>query len=277
MRVLVSSAKGVNGDGFGAVLAFDFDGKKLGAFCEDNRIMDPRGLCVDPRGDLLYVNSGSNRILALDWMGKVVWDTGPIEALDPGGGVFAPDGRYCVGSRRLRTILAVPAGLDGPGHPLLAPGIVPFPRGFGFASDGRIFLASGISPSGAGEETIKVFEATGELVVPRLVDDGQLSPLDLTIAPNGNIVVSSEWPFGAKDAISTIREYEGESGRLVRVFNPDAGARFRNPRGLRFGPDGNLYCVARDEVVCFDYETGTYAGRIISLTGLFGQAVEFFG
>jgi hypothetical protein len=27
---------------------------------------------------------------------------------------------------------------------------------------------------------------------PRFVDDAELSPLDLTVAPNGNIVVSSE-------------------------------------------------------------------------------------
>jgi hypothetical protein len=31
---------------------------------------------------------------------------------------------------------------------------------------------------------------------------------------------------------------------------------FRNPRGRRFGPDGNLYCVAREAVVSFDFVTG---------------------
>ncbi len=66
MSVLVSSTKGANGDGYGAVLAFDLAGNLLGTFCEDNRITDPRGLCVDPTGDLLYVNSGNDRILALD-------------------------------------------------------------------------------------------------------------------------------------------------------------------------------------------------------------------
>lgn len=92
--------------------------------------------------------------------------------------------------------MAVPASLDGPAEPLLAPGVVAFPRVFAF--DGRIFLASGMGPSGAGEETIKVFGTDGRLVVPALVDDPQLSPLDLTIVPNSNITVSSEWPFGTK-------------------------------------------------------------------------------
>lgn len=98
-RVLVSSAKGANGDGYGAVLAFDLAGNLLGTFCEDNRITDPRGLCVDPTGDLLYVNSGNDRILALDRKGQIRRETSPIEGLDPGGGVFGPDGRYYVGSR----------------------------------------------------------------------------------------------------------------------------------------------------------------------------------
>src|SRR5579863_8970240 len=197
MRLLVSSAKGANGNGYGAILAFDLAGRALGTFCLDSRITDPRGLCVDPRRELLYVNSGNDRILALDQDGEIVRDTGPIDGLDLGGGVFGPHGHYYVDSRRLRTVMAVSAGLDGPVSPHLPLEVVPFPRGFAFAPDGRIFLASGMGPTGIGEETIKVFDADGELVVPRLVDDPQLSPLDLTIAPNGNLVVSCEWPFGA--------------------------------------------------------------------------------
>jgi DNA-binding beta-propeller fold protein YncE len=216
-------------------------------------------------------------VLALDQKGRVLKDTGPINALDPGGGVFGPDGRYYVGSRRLRTIMAVPPSLDGPAIPCLPPEVVPFPRGFAFAPDGRIFLASGMSPTGIGENTIKVFDADGHLLVPLLVEDPQLSPLDLAMAPNGNIVVSCEWPFGGRDAISSVREYDSTSGRLVRSFRPDGSTLFRNPRGLRFSPDGDLYCVARDEVVSFDFETGDFSGVIVNCPGLFGQALEFFG
>jgi hypothetical protein len=276
MRVVVSSASGPNGNGYGTILAFDLAGNPLGTFGEDRRIVDPRGLCVTPRGDLLHANSGDHRIVALDRWGHVVRDTGPIDALDLGGGVFGPDGRYYVGSRRLRTIMAVPAGLDGPVNPFMSPGVVPFPRGFAFAPDGRIFLASGMGPTGVGEETIKVFDAGGGILVPRLVDDPQLSPLDLTIAPNGNIVVSCEWPFGTKDATSSVREYDSASGRLIRIFKADGSLRFQNPRGLRFGPHRHLYCVARDEVVSFDFDTGASLGATVRFSGLFGQALEFF-
>lgn len=276
MRILLSSASGANGAGDGTVLAFDFEGKALGPFCDDVRITDPRGLCVDPKGELLYVNSGNDRILAVDGAGRIVADSGPVDGLDPGGGVFGPDALYNVGSRGLRTILAMPPRLDGPARPILAPKVVPFPRGFAFSADGRVFLASGTSPSGAGEQTIKVFGPEGELLVPALVDDPQLSPLDMTIAPNGHVVVSSEWPFGARDAVSSVREYDSESGRLVRVLLPEMSVPFANPRGLRFGPEGHLHCVGRDGVVSFDYETGACLGQTIGVPGVFGQALEFF-
>ena len=114
MRLLVSSAKGTNGNGYGAILSFDLPGPAFGNFSDDHRIVDPRGLCVSPSRDVLHANSGDDRIVALDRMGEIVRATGRIDALHPGGGVFGPDGRYYVGSRRLGTVMALPAMLDGP-------------------------------------------------------------------------------------------------------------------------------------------------------------------
>jgi hypothetical protein len=171
---------------------------------------------------VLFLNSGTNRVLALDPNGRVFRDTGPIEGLNPGGGNFGPDGRYYVGLRSARTIMAFSAGLDTPGEYVLPAGIVPFPRGFAFGRDRRLFLASGIGPNGEGDDTIVVFAANRAIQPFRLVTDPELSPLDLAIAPNGNIVVSSEHPFGSSDAVTTIREYDAFGGHLVRVFlQPD--------------------------------------------------------
>jgi hypothetical protein len=63
---------------------------------------------------------------------------------------------------------------------------------------GRFFLASGIGPNGEGDDTIIAIAPGGGLLSPRLVRDPELSPLDLVIAPNGNILVSSERPFEAE-------------------------------------------------------------------------------
>jgi hypothetical protein len=55
----------------------------------------------------------------------------------------------------------------------------------------------------------------------RLVGDPELSPPDLALAPNGNIVVSSERPFGAVDAVTsvlnTIRGTDTLSGFSLQV------------------------------------------------------------
>lgn len=98
--------------------------------------------------------------------------------------------------------------------------------------------------------------------------DPELSPLDLAIAPNGNIVVSSEHPFGAVEAVTSVREYAVTDGHLVRVFSPNGKAEFRKPRGLRFGPGGLLYCVARDEVVGFDFGSGECLGAICAIAAV---------
>ena len=274
MPLLVTSASGANGDGYGALLGFDHDGKPIGPFSADKRIVDPRGLAPEAAAGLLFLNC-AERVLALDPMGKVVRDTGVIAGLNPGGGTFGPDGRYYVGLRDARTILALPPTLMSAGEPVLPNGIVPFPRGFGFNTEGKLFLSSGIGPDGKGDNRIFAFSGDGARPV-RLVEDPELSPLDLVVAPNGHVVVSSEHPFGASDAVTTVREYDPESGRLVRVFSASGLAEFRRPRGLRFGADGHLYCAAQDEVVAFDFTGGRCLGALLRLPRLFGQALAFF-
>jgi DNA-binding beta-propeller fold protein YncE len=275
MVLLVTSASGANGAGYGKLLAFDENGKLLGSFSDDARIVDPRGLGTD--GAMLYINSGSNRVLALDGNGRVVRESGVIGGLNPGGGNFGPDGRYYVGLRTARTIMAFAPTLDEPGELVLPSSVVPFPRGFAFGQDGTLFLASGIGPGSEGDNTILAFSSERKIKPSWRVEDPELSPLDLTITPNGNVLVTSQHPFGAPDAVTTIREYDRTDGRLVRVLAPDRGIGFRKPRGLRFGPDDRLYCVAQDEVVVFDFVNGKYLGAIIRLLGLNGQAVIFFG
>jgi DNA-binding beta-propeller fold protein YncE len=275
MQLVVSSAGGANGNGYDTLLAFDLGGRQLGVFGNDPRIGDPRGLSVEPLERLLFVNSGRDRVLALDFAARVVRDTGPIAGLNPGGGLLGPDGRYYVGSRSSRTILAFAKDLVTPATSILPSGVVPFPRGFTFSSDGRVLLASGIGPRGEGDNSIALFDWKGTLVRSPLIDDPELSPLDLLRSTDGTILVSSEYPFGAPDAATTIREYDLLRGNLIRVFSPDQGISFRKPRGLRFGPDGNLYCVSEETVVAFDFQSGKCLGALLNHPRLNGQALEF--
>lgn len=275
MPLVVTSAAGANGDGYGALLTFGTDGTPLGTFSRDERINDPRGLAFDQTEALLFVNSGTDRVLAFDTRGRVVRDTGPITGLNPGGGNFAPDGRLLVGMRTARSIMAFATSLDRAGERILPPNVVPFPRGFAFDAEGRLFLASGVAPDGAGDDTICAFDREMKPIPTWRVDDPELSPLDLAIAPNGNVVVSSERPFGAPDAVTSVREYGAGNGRLLRVLSTAGKAEFRKPRGLRFGPGGRLYCVAQDEIVAFDFEAGECLGTVVRLPRLNGQALIF--
>jgi hypothetical protein len=172
--------------------------------------------------------------------------------------------------------MAFPADLGTAGEQVLPLGVVPFPRGFAFGLDGRLFLASGIGPDGEGDDAIVAFAANGGTEPLRLVADPGLSPLDLSITPSGNIVVSSERPFGAAEVVTSVREYDPADGHLVRVLSAEGAAKFRKPRGLRFGPEGILYCVAQDEVVAFDFASGRCMGATVRLPRLFGQALIFF-
>jgi hypothetical protein len=86
---------------------------------------------------------------------------------------------------------------------------------------------------GEGDNSIIAFAPNNDMQRKRLVSDPELSPLDLAIAPNGNIVVSSEHPFGVSNAVTTVREYDAADGHLVRIFRPKGFAEFRRPRGLR--------------------------------------------
>jgi hypothetical protein len=74
MPLLVAS--GANGDGFGALLRFELDGSFRGPFIYDNRVADPRGLTVDGKENLLFLNSGADRVLAISSDRRVVRDTG---------------------------------------------------------------------------------------------------------------------------------------------------------------------------------------------------------
>jgi hypothetical protein len=63
--------------------------------------------------------------------------------------------------------------------------------------------------------------------------------------------------------MTSIRQYDPADGHLVRVLSARRSAEFRKPRGLRFGPEGILYCAVQDEVVAFDFASGECLGAVV--------------
>lgn len=119
--LLVTSSSPANGDGFGALLAFESDGRLRGTFIDDQRIGDPRGPAVDPKEKLLFLDSDVDRILAISPQGRIIRDTERIGGLNPGGGTFGRDGRYYVGLRTAHTIIALSTSLDANAQQVFSP------------------------------------------------------------------------------------------------------------------------------------------------------------
>jgi hypothetical protein len=59
MPLLVTSASGASGNGFGALLAFELDGSLRGNFIDDDRTADPLGFAVDSKENLLFLTRHS--------------------------------------------------------------------------------------------------------------------------------------------------------------------------------------------------------------------------
>jgi len=205
--ILVTSAGSANGGGHGALLSFDSSGGLIGAFSSDPRIVDPRGLSLDPASALIYLNSGDDRVLALDRGGEVVRESGRIPGIGPGGahlGRTAATTSACAAGGRswpcrrlwtgLRSLFCQPAR-PGP------TGVRPCPRRPAVPRVGRRSLRKRRQHDGRLRSRRQAPHASPGRR-PRA------KPLDVTLAHNGHIVVARECPFGASDAVTSVREYD---------------------------------------------------------------------
>jgi len=281
-NILVSSAGAARGAVRNGVFRFDAaTGRFEGSFGRGAEINDPRGICLSLGGAYVAVNNSDGRILSFDAKSGSFINALPlVEALNPGGGKFGWDGRYYVGSRAQRSIIALDlSGKRGPST-FVPRSFVTFPRGLAISPTAGLYLASGADPvTRKGQNTILRFDSTGNLDESFRVRDDELSPLDLEVGPNGNVLASSEFPFGDPRAIATVREYDKASGHLLRVF--DAGANAygeritRMPRGITFGPDGGLYSAGADNVVRYNFATGRFDRVILESHDILIQSIIF--
>jgi DNA-binding beta-propeller fold protein YncE len=281
-HILVSSAASATGAVRDGVFRFDaVTGRFLGPFGHGVEISDPRGVRLSPDGTYVVVNNGDNRILTLDAKtGSFIGAWPLVEDLDPGGGKFGWDGRYYVGSRAQKSLIAFdPSGHRGPST-FLPGGFVAFPRGLAISRAGPLYWASGTNPvTGEGLNTILRFDHAGHLDESFKVADAELSPLDMEMGPNDNVLSASEFPFNHPGAVTTVREYDTQSGHLLRVFDAGKdrhGRRItRMPRGITVGPDGGLYASGADNVVRYDLATGRFDRVILESADIRIQSIIF--
>jgi hypothetical protein len=207
----------------------------------------------------------------------------------PDGLVFGPDGNlYVCSSKDLGSILRY----DGiTGEPLPSRGnsgatFVPSGSGgltFGgpteggawliFGPDGNLYVPSGsIGGPPAASKVLRFNGTTGEFIdafVPA-GSGGLQGPSGLVFGPDGNLYVNA-----SQSAPGSVLRYDGSTGDFLDVFvpagsNPFGESGSGHPRGLVFGPDGNLY-ISDDSpggrhpsVLRYDGKTGALMDAFVS-------------
>lgn len=260
---------------------------------------DPRQFAETgfPDDGALVVVGGENRIAQYDLEGRfvrnivdfgfVVPETGL--QLNAGGLVVGPGGNLFNGARppNNNVVEFDPNSGAFEGIALSSDDLSgsEFIRGFVFSDGGStLFVANGAAPvqaGGSGDGNLLIVDvATGTVTLT--IDESApdlLSPLDLILSPSGTLLTSSEIPFGDPAATTSVREYDPETGELLRVCEPPDGVDYLNPRGLGIGPDGLLYAssTGNDSVLRFDISGAecTFVDVFIQSPGLNGQALTF--
>jgi streptogramin lyase len=262
-------------------------------------------MALGPRAyaDLFASNQGANNILRYDettgdFLGEFI-PAGSGGLGIPDGLLFGPDGNLYVGSLLTDSILRY----DGiTGDPLPSAGnsgatFVPSGSGgltFGspgafdawliFGRDGNLYVKSGgIHEPPDSSSVLRFNGATGEFIdafVPA-GSGGLTGPRALVFGPDGNLYVNASDP-----GPGTVLRYDGTTGAFLDVFVPADSDPFGEhsaglPRGLVFGPDGNLYVSRSDHpsVLRYDGRTGAFLDAFVpeGSGGLVASTDPLFG
>ena len=276
------------------VLRYSPDGKFKDVFVTSGSggLNGPKDLTFSSNKKYLYVASFlTNEILRYDVDGNFVDDMisshngditspkyatfGPDDNLyvSSGDGIFRFDGN----SGKFKDVF-VRHGSGG----------LALPTGLTFGPDDNLYVSSGnsdevlrYSPDGKFKD---VFVTSGS--------GGLSGPEDLTFGPDDNLYVSSGnsdevlrySPDGKFKDVFVTSGSGGNSDEVLR-YSPDgkfkdvfvSSHEVRAPKGLTFGPDGDLYVVnsLADEILRFDHDTGGFVDVFASGGGL-SNPVDLF-
>jgi DNA-binding beta-propeller fold protein YncE len=119
-----------------------------------------------------------------------------------------------------------------------------------------------------GDKVVLYDGATGEFVdrfVPKH-SGGMNQPYGILFGPHdGNLYVSTG-DYGGPGQLKAVLRYDGATGEFIDNFT--IGGNLESPRGIIFGPDGNLYVV--------DKKVDRPEGRVARFNGLTGAFLGDF-
>lgn len=230
-----------------SVLRYDGqNGAFIDTFASGGGLGVPVGMAFGPDGNLYVASNSNDNVLRYDGQTGAFIDTfipsGSGGLINPLGLVFGPDDNLYVTNN-------VPASFDdtilryngqtGTFINIFASGGGSGRTGLVFGPDGDLYACSFdnhiiLRYNGLTGAFIGDFVPSGS--------GGLFRPRDLIFGPDGNLYVSST---RSADLVSdSILRYNGQTGAFIDDFVPTGSGGLRDPRGLVFGLDGNLYVAS---------------------------------
>ncbi|MBW4427552.1 MAG: hypothetical protein KME50_24715 [Nostoc desertorum CM1-VF14] len=220
-NLLVSSAgTGTLESGLGKVLEYNGKtGELVKAFTSNGELKTPTGLLFAPNNDLLVADFGSGTVLEYDGTTGAFKRTFSTLGNTPDGELKRPVSlRYGLNGNLLVSIWTDGSVLE-------------------FDGQTGDFVRTFVSPGSGG---LNVAE-------------------NLRFSPKGNLLVSSlgRSTLTERESLSSVIEYNGQTGEFIRTLIPDNTGGLKNPTGMYLTPNGTLLVATFNPGSILEYNVDT--------------------